>query len=165
MAPEMIKTEPYDDKLDIWCLGILLYEMLHGYAPYGGRNDKEKCLNIVRNMPIRFGEHISKDAEDLIRRILRPNPSERFSIQQILSHKWMKGFEGVLKIKINDYIKQQDDLIRGAKDPRTQEPTTGKESFYGDSQNDQYGDITGVYVGHLVASELHPNKYGFILFF
>ena len=34
MAPEMIKNQPHDHSLDIWCLGILLYELLHGYAPF-----------------------------------------------------------------------------------------------------------------------------------
>ena len=39
MAPEMVKGLPHDYKLDIWCLGILLYEMLHGYAPFKGNSD------------------------------------------------------------------------------------------------------------------------------
>ena len=43
MAPEMILNKPHDHKLDIWCLGILLYELLHGYPPFKGRNDNEKC--------------------------------------------------------------------------------------------------------------------------
>jgi serine/threonine protein kinase len=34
MAPEMLKNEPHDYSLDIWCLGILLYELLHGHAPF-----------------------------------------------------------------------------------------------------------------------------------
>ena len=39
MAPEMISNKPHDFKLDIWCLGILLYELLHGEAPFAGVND------------------------------------------------------------------------------------------------------------------------------
>ena len=34
MAPEMLINEPHDTSLDIWCLGILLFELIHGYAPY-----------------------------------------------------------------------------------------------------------------------------------
>lgn len=34
MAPEMIKGDPYGFSLDMWCLGILLYEFLHGKAPF-----------------------------------------------------------------------------------------------------------------------------------
>ncbi len=47
MAPEMIQDKSHDHTLDIWCLGVLLYELLHGKAPFKGRNDMEKCKNIV----------------------------------------------------------------------------------------------------------------------
>jgi len=39
MAPEMINNQPHSFSLDIWCLGILLYELLHGKPPYSGKND------------------------------------------------------------------------------------------------------------------------------
>lgn len=48
MAPEMIEDRPHDVSLDLWCLGILLYELLHGRAPFSGKNDIEKCNNIVK---------------------------------------------------------------------------------------------------------------------
>lgn len=34
MAPEMLNNEPHDYSLDIWCLGVLLFEILHGHAPF-----------------------------------------------------------------------------------------------------------------------------------
>lgn len=36
MAPEMIFDRSYGHEIDIWALGILLYELLHGYAPFEG---------------------------------------------------------------------------------------------------------------------------------
>lgn len=42
MSPEMIEGRPHDQTLDIWCIGILFYELLHGYAPFDGKNDIEK---------------------------------------------------------------------------------------------------------------------------
>lgn len=43
MTPEMLEDRPHDYSLDLWCLGVLLYELLHGTAPFQGRNDYEKC--------------------------------------------------------------------------------------------------------------------------
>ena len=67
MAPEMILNKPHDFRLDIWCLGILLFELLHGKAPFPGKNDHEKCMNIIKNKTIGF--HVSKDCEKLIRSV------------------------------------------------------------------------------------------------
>ena len=40
MSPEIIFTRKHDNKIDIWCLGILLYEMLHGKTPFKANNIK-----------------------------------------------------------------------------------------------------------------------------
>jgi len=34
MAPEIVKDKPYNQCIDVWSLGILLYELLHGYSPF-----------------------------------------------------------------------------------------------------------------------------------
>jgi len=59
MAPEMIKNQPHDHSLDVWCLGVLLFELIHGYAPFKGKNDHEKCLNIAGNQKIDFDAQCS----------------------------------------------------------------------------------------------------------
>ena len=41
MAPEIVSDLPYDYKIDIWSVGVLLYELLHGYAPFKGKEYKE----------------------------------------------------------------------------------------------------------------------------
>lgn len=70
MAPEMLINEPHDTSLDIWCLGILLFELIHGYAPYQGVNDEVKKRNLIKNNEIKFSSHLSKDVIDLITNIL-----------------------------------------------------------------------------------------------
>jgi hypothetical protein len=34
MAPEMLKNDPHNHTLDVWCVGILLFELVHGSAPF-----------------------------------------------------------------------------------------------------------------------------------
>jgi len=41
MAPEMVFREPYDFRIDVWALGILLFELIHGKAPFKGKYLKE----------------------------------------------------------------------------------------------------------------------------
>jgi serine/threonine protein kinase len=48
MAPEMLQNEPHDHSLDIWSLGILLYELYHGNAPFTGKNPIEISQKITK---------------------------------------------------------------------------------------------------------------------
>ena len=41
MAPEIVTEIMYDYRIDIWSLGILLYELLHKYAPFKGKDFKD----------------------------------------------------------------------------------------------------------------------------
>jgi serine/threonine protein kinase len=43
MAPEMILGDGHGFKLDIWALGVLAYELVHGYAPFRAKGEAEKA--------------------------------------------------------------------------------------------------------------------------
>jgi serine/threonine protein kinase len=75
MAPEMIENRPHDFTLDLWCLGVLLYEFLHGTAPFKGRNELEKCKNIVLCQGVEYSPRIS--TEVLTTPSARLNPLSR----------------------------------------------------------------------------------------
>ena len=36
MAPELLKGQEYNYKVDIWSLGVVVYELLHGHCPFQG---------------------------------------------------------------------------------------------------------------------------------
>ena len=49
MAPEIFEGRKYNHKVDIWALGILLYEMIHGHSPFRGKAVGEIWKRIKRN--------------------------------------------------------------------------------------------------------------------
>lgn len=71
MAPEIIKELPYNQAVDIWSLGILLYELLHGFSPFSNRTDNQRDLSeIFKNILINnlnFKNNISQSCKDLIK--------------------------------------------------------------------------------------------------
>jgi serine/threonine protein kinase len=46
MAPEIVSDVPYDYTIDIWAIGILLFEMVHGSAPFKGKEFSDIASNI-----------------------------------------------------------------------------------------------------------------------
>ena len=79
MSPEIVHSKNHTNKVDIWCLGILLYEMLHGSPPFRADNFnqiKEEFLS--KNILIK--KSISKDTKSLLKNILRIDDNKRFDI-------------------------------------------------------------------------------------
>lgn len=89
MAPEMIRGKGHSFSVDVWALGVLLYEMIHGVAPWTAKRDKAKTEQIV-GLKYRCREGVNPLIGDLIGKILRLEPEERPSVSQIFLHPWLQ---------------------------------------------------------------------------
>jgi len=97
LAPEMILELGHDKSLDIWSLGVLIYELLTGKAPFApgsdlkDQKDKQKVLeeNVV-NVRIQFPNDFPQMAKDLLSKILKKNPVQRVGLEEIKQHSWLK---------------------------------------------------------------------------
>jgi serine/threonine protein kinase len=90
LAPEMIKQAGHDEALDLWNVGVLMFELLTGRPPFEGTTQKELFENIVR-VKINYPKDFSKLAKDVIQRLLKSNPAERIKIAELLEHPWFKS--------------------------------------------------------------------------
>ena len=89
LAPEMIKKEGHDTRVDIWYLGVLMFELLAGKPPFRGTNQDEQ-FNNIKKIKINWPDDISSLAKNLISKILKLNPKERISLDEILAHTWFE---------------------------------------------------------------------------
>ena len=89
LAPEMVDRAGHTVKLDIWSLGILLYEMLAGKAPFEARQ-KEALFDNIRKLKLRFPMTFPTLAKDLVRKLLKIRPEERISLEELLNHQWLR---------------------------------------------------------------------------
>ena len=108
-APEIIKGLPYDGfKTDIWCCGIILYAMVCGYLPFEGEDNKILFKNIVECNP-EIPDNLSEETQELISAILRADPDERITIDEIKNHDFYLRGKELCNI---DYQKLQKQLNR-----------------------------------------------------
>ena len=103
MAPEIVKDEPYDQSIDTWALGVLLYEMTHGYSPFRAKETNEdEYKEIFRNIiklqyQIDATLGLSSECVDMIEKLLDNNKDVRLTAKQVFIHPWVKKFEALRK--------------------------------------------------------------------
>ena len=92
VAPEVI-LKKYNEKCDIWSCGVIMYVLLSKKPPFGGYTEEEIISNILKGVydiekpPF---DKISKNALDLIQKLLNKDINKRISAQEALNHPWFK---------------------------------------------------------------------------
>ncbi|KAF9209045.1 hypothetical protein BGZ49_006589 [Haplosporangium sp. Z 27] len=80
------------DKADVWALGLILYNMVHGDIPkevYDANEDRSNAYRLKRASPFALQADLDLDLKDLLTNILAIDPTKRLSMGEVLSHPWM----------------------------------------------------------------------------
>ena len=94
VAPEVLEKKEYGKEIDWWSLGVVLYEMLFGFAPFYGANVREVCFRVLHYKEyLNFPNLISKEAKDLLEKLLTDRESRlgKNGAEEIKKHKFFKG--------------------------------------------------------------------------
>ena len=95
MAPEVLEGD-YDNKCDVWSLGVLLYVLMSGYLPFQGQNRSEVFAKI-KKAKFNFNHEEFKSCTPhvigLIKRLLVIDPKKRLTAGEALQHEWFKEIE------------------------------------------------------------------------
>jgi len=88
IAPEILRNKGYEGfGADIWSAGVMLYAMVYGSVPFKANNVKDLRRLILAGQ-YSLKEDISIEVRDLLQKMLEDNPKDRYTIPQILCHKW-----------------------------------------------------------------------------
>lgn len=96
VSPEVLQGN-YNEKCDVWSVGVILYMLLSGCPPFNGKSDIQILDAVKRGQYVIDGgvfNEISNEAKDLIVRMLTLDPDQRISAHDALNHKWISDSIG-----------------------------------------------------------------------
>lgn len=92
-APEIFVEKYYDEKVDIWSAGIVLYMLLSGEQPFNSDN-VAKLVHMITTQEITFNQEswqeVSENAKSLIKKMLNKYPEDRPSAEECLKEDWFE---------------------------------------------------------------------------
>jgi len=92
VAPEILMCVSYDQSVDMWSIGIIIYILLTGCFPFWSENVQtlyQKIMNGAYRWPTK--PVVSDSAKDLVRRLLEKDPKKRMTAAECLEHPWIIG--------------------------------------------------------------------------
>lgn len=125
VAPEILEGKGYDQGVDFWSVGIILYILLCGFPPFYDE-DTLKLYELIKRakfeFPSPYWDDVSDSAKDLIKRLLCVDPKRRLKAEEILAHPWMAGdklsgknlpsvLSGISKINARRKFKKVGDAV------------------------------------------------------
>uniref|UniRef100_A0A1D2A7B3 non-specific serine/threonine protein kinase n=2 Tax=Auxenochlorella protothecoides TaxID=3075 RepID=A0A1D2A7B3_AUXPR len=85
MAPELVQERPYNHTVDLWSLGVILYELYVGQPPFYTTSIYTLIKQIVRE-PVRYPSSMSPDFKSFLKGLLEKQPSRRLDWPDLLHH-------------------------------------------------------------------------------
>ena len=96
IAPEVLKQK-YNEKCDTWSVGVILYMLIVGRAPFDGKTDEEIIENIKKGKYNKKHPKLvnsSEEVQNLVFSLLETNIKKRLSSKEALNHPWFKKYNG-----------------------------------------------------------------------
>ncbi|KAJ8713533.1 hypothetical protein PYW07_013903 [Mythimna separata] len=148
-APEILLGDSYDaPAVDVWSLGVILYMLVCGQAPFQEANDSE-TLTMIMDCKYTIPQHISNSCKRLIGRMLVREPEKRASLSEIATDPWVTAGEGVTVEDFDTPLVAKEQLSEEDRTAIVQKmvngPIASKEEILEALEKNEYNHLTATY--------------------
>lgn len=111
MAPELLRCKPYDDSVDLWAAGIIMYQMLFARHPLEGCSTfsslRENIINAHIEIPPKHtkNKNITSKCLNVLSRLLARNPVDRIKMHELFQHQWITESFSTLEAESTEVYK------------------------------------------------------------
>ncbi|XP_053576585.1 serine/threonine-protein kinase 33 [Bombina bombina] len=104
MAPEVINAHDYSRQCDIWSIGVIMYMLLCGEAPFMGSSEDKLFESITKgklNFSHDIWKSVSEAAKDVLQRLLKVDPAYRITAHELIDNPWIAGETRIVPRPLN----------------------------------------------------------------
>jgi len=94
IAPEVLCKDFYDQRCDVWSIGVLAFQLVTGFDPFHHENETQMKRKIIRadyHFRSKKWRSMTEEFKDFIVRSLQPCPCNRQSIEEAVEHEWLQA--------------------------------------------------------------------------
>ncbi|KAJ2721189.1 spindle assembly checkpoint kinase [Coemansia sp. Benny D115] len=89
LPPEMVEGRDHNASVDLWSLGVLMYEFLVGVPPFEDLQSHKATYRRIARVDLHIPAYVSREASDLITRLLQYDGAKRLPLHDVLEHPWI----------------------------------------------------------------------------
>ena len=144
LSPEIINNKPYNNKTDIWSLGVLLYQMITLKLPFEANNLPILSFKILKGKYNPIPSCFSKKLAILVNHLLKVNPDERPEMTEILKYDIIRERMKVLLDEVS-YNKDFSNTFIGAiKEEKKEKKKSKFANFQNNNNNNNNNEIKNI---------------------
>lgn len=91
MAPEIIEMNRYSTSSDLWSVGMIVYEMLHGFTPFEDAINPMDLLRKIKKRRIDYNKYLTFNCIELLKGLLTIEPEFRLDWKRFFYHDWLEN--------------------------------------------------------------------------
>ncbi|KAM3144599.1 hypothetical protein pb186bvf_003206 [Paramecium bursaria] len=89
MAPELVQEQPYNHTVDLWSLGVILYELFVGQPPFY-TNQIYSLIQLIIKDPVKYPDNMSPEFKSFLKGLLNKVPQDRLQWPDLLNHQFIQ---------------------------------------------------------------------------
>jgi fused-like protein len=89
MAPELVQEQPYNHTVDLWSLGVILYELFLGQPPFY-TTSIYSLIQLIIKEPVKYPDNMTPEFKSFLKGLLNKSPSERLGWPDLLNHPFIR---------------------------------------------------------------------------